>query len=180
MELSNKEKFALISIGVLILFAFGLRIYQSVQNSKTNGELIVVKPVATSTISTSTVDTSIVATSTIESPIDDLGIIIDQPKPEESFSNPFAVTGKARGKWYFESSFPLKIVDEQAKVLGTGVAIAQSDALTENYVPFIGFMEFSSEEKPASGTKAFLIFTNDNPSGLPENEISTTVPIIIN
>lgn len=175
MELSNKEKFALISIGVLILFAFGLRIYQSVQNSKTNGELVVVKPAATSTITTSSV-----ATSTIESPINDLGIIIDQPKPEESFSAPFAVTGKARGKWFFESSFPLKIVDEQAKVLGTGVAIAQSDALTENYVPFVGFMEFSPEEKPASGTKAFLIFTNDNPSGMPENEISTTVPIIIN
>ncbi len=175
MELSNKEKFALISIGVLILFAFGLRIYQSVQNSKTNGELVVVKPAATSTITTTTPVAEVPV-----APVADLGIIIDQPKSEESFSNPFAVTGKARGKWYFESSFPLKIVDEQAKVLGTGVAIAQSDALTENYVPFIGFMEFLPEEKPASGTKAFLIFTNDNPSGLPENEISTTVPIIIN
>ncbi len=165
MTLSAKEKFALISIAILVFLAIVLRVYQSFQNSQKNGEFIVINPITTST--------------TAEQ-IDDLGIIIDQPKPGESFSDPFAVTGKARGFWFFESSFPLKIIDEQAKVWGSGAAIAQADALTDNFVPFVGFIKFLSEEKPVSGSKAFVVFTNDNPSGLPENEISTTVPIIIN
>lgn len=175
MEFSTKEKFALISIAVLIIFAFGLRFYQSVQDSKKNGELVVIKPVATSTSAAETpiVEDAVASTT-------DLGIIIDQPKPNESFSDPFAVTGKARGSWFFESSFPLKIIDEQAKVLGTGVAIAQANSLTSDFVPFVGFIEFLPDEKLAPSTKALLVFTNDNPSGLPENEISTTVPIIIN
>lgn len=175
MELSAKEKFALIAIAVLIVLALVLRIFQSVQNSKKNGELVVIKPVATSTLATETpIVENVIASTT------DLGIIIDQPRPNESFTSPFAVTGKARGFWFFESSFPLKIIDEQAKVWGSGAAIAQADALTDNFVPFVGFIKFLSEEKPVSGSKAFVVFTNDNPSGLPENEISTTVPIIIN
>lgn len=175
MELSAKEKFALIAIAVLIVLALVLRIFQSVQNSKKNGELVVIKPVATSTLATETpIVENVIASTT------DLGIIIDQPRPNESFTSPFAVTGKARGFWFFESSFPLKIIDEQVKVLGTGIAIAQTSALTDDFVPFVGFIEFLPDEKPVSSTKAFLVFTNDNPSGLPENEVSTTIPIIIN
>lgn len=175
MEFSAKEKFALISIAILVFLAIVLRVYQSFQNSQKNGELVVIKPVATSTLATETpIVENVIASTT------DLGIIIDQPRPNESFTSPFAVAGKARGPWFFENSFPLKIIDEQAKVLGTGVATAQISALTNDFVPFVGFIEFLPNEKPASSTKAFLVFTNDNPSGLPENEISTTVPIIIN
>lgn len=88
-------------------------------------------------------------------------------------SSPVIFNGKARGPWFFEASFPVHIVDAKGFVLGTGIAQAQGEWMTEDYVPFrveINFVNSTTQE----GTVEFV---KDNPSGLPEFEDSFTVPI---
>jgi len=101
-------------------------------------------------------------------------IVVDSPKIFEEISSPLKVTGKARGTWYFESSFPLAITDWEGNIIAQKYAMAQDDWMTENFVPFEGTIEF---QKPQNADKGYVVFEKDNPSGLPENNDSLKIPV---
>lgn len=94
-------------------------------------------------------------------------------KNNQKITSPITITGEARGTWYFEASFPVRIEDANGKVLAQGPAQAQGEWMTENYVPFSITLNFV---KPESGN-GFIVFEKDNPSGLPENANELRVPI---
>jgi hypothetical protein len=96
------------------------------------------------------------------------------PIPPKGLTSPLTVKGEARGTWYFEASFPVRVLDANQNVLGTGIAQAQGDWMTEEYVPFTATITFPNQP---SGSKGSLVFVKDNPSGLPEHEDSFTVPV---
>lgn len=100
-------------------------------------------------------------------------IRVETPRPNEKIVSPLFVKGEARGYWFFEASFPIKLVDENNNVLAIGIAQAKEDWMTENFVPFETKIEFS---KPTA-KKGFLILEKDNPSGLPENSKEIKIPI---
>lgn len=100
-------------------------------------------------------------------------IRIYQPRPNELIKSPVLIKGEARGTWFFEASFPVKVLDENGNELGIGVAQAQSDWMTEDFVRFrvtLGFQTSTTK----TGT---LILEKDNPSGLPENADALRIPI---
>jgi hypothetical protein len=99
---------------------------------------------------------------------------ITSPKAGAVISSPLVVKGFAKGTWYFEASFPIKIIDAKGNVVGQKFAEAESDWMTEKFVPFSGTIEFSAK----AGEKGFVVFQKDNPSGLPENDAELRVPII--
>ena len=88
-------------------------------------------------------------------------------------SSPVRVTGQARGSWYFEASFPVKVYDANGKLLGSGPAQAQSDWMTEDFVSFVASITFT---QPTTATGK-IVLENDNPSGLPENSKSVEIPV---
>lgn len=100
-------------------------------------------------------------------------IKIDSPRPNPKIASPLELTGQARGTWYFEAVFPVELQDSNGNVLATGQAQAQGDWMTEDFVPFAASLEFAAPATP-TGT---LILKKDNPSGLPENDMSLKVPI---
>lgn len=100
-------------------------------------------------------------------------IKIDSPLQNQKINSPVSVKGEARGNWYFEASFPAQVLDGDGTVLGSGPVQAQGEWTTTNYVPFSGSIEFS---KPKSKTGS-IIFKKDNPSGLPANDDSVSIPI---
>ncbi len=106
-------------------------------------------------------------------PIGNEYIVITSPLPNETIASPVQVSGKARGTWYFEASFPVEVVDQNGQVLGIGIAQAQGDWMTEEFVNFSANIVFS---KPV-GTTGKLIFRKDNPSGLPEHDKQFEIPI---
>ncbi len=103
---------------------------------------------------------------------DDL-IIVTSPLPNIKITSPLTITGKARGGWYFEASFPVKIYDANGKELGQVAAQAQGDWMTTEYVPFVATLTF---DKPTTATGK-LVLQKDNPSGLPENENQLEIPV---
>jgi eight-cysteine-cluster-containing protein len=105
-------------------------------------------------------------------------IYLENPSTSEldSVKSPLTVTGKARGSWYFEASFPVKVYDANDKLLGSVPAQAQGDWMTTEFVPFLAVVSFT---KPTTET-GFLVLEKDNPSGLAENDAQLRIPIKFN
>lgn len=95
------------------------------------------------------------------------------PTPNQVVKSPLNIDGQARGKWFFEASFPVKILDSNGKVLGTAIASTTSDWMTDKFVTFSASLVFEASTT-ASGT---LVLEKDNPSGLVENEDSLEIPV---
>lgn len=95
--------------------------------------------------------------------------------PGQAVSNPLILSGRARGYWYFEASFPVRLVDQSGAVLAEVPAQAMGDWMTEDFVPWSVTLSYPAQP---SGTQGFLILRNDNPSGEPERDRSVTIPVI--
>jgi len=105
-------------------------------------------------------------------------ILLDDFYQGKSISSPLAVTGFAKGNWFFEASFPIVIVDWDGRIIGRGIATAKDDWMTERFVRFEGEITF---EKPAGAEersrRGAAIFRRDNPSDLPENDAALEISI---
>lgn len=93
--------------------------------------------------------------------------------PNQTVASPLTITGRAKG-WYFEASFPVKIVDDNGKILAQGPATAQGEWMTADFVDFKITLEFF----PNGATQGKVIFQKDNPSGLPQYDESYEIPVI--
>ncbi|MFZ2555770.1 MAG: Gmad2 immunoglobulin-like domain-containing protein [Minisyncoccia bacterium] len=101
-------------------------------------------------------------------------IQITSPLPGATLPTTFTLAGKARGGWYFEASFPYQVLDANGMKIAEGPVQATGDWMTPEFVPFT--LKISI---PNYKGKATLILKNDNPSGLPENDASVSIPIVI-
>lgn len=102
-----------------------------------------------------------------------LDVNVFSPKPEEIIKSPLKISGEARGTWFFEGSFPVVLRDENGNVVKEGFVTAQKDWMTQDFVPFIGELEFDTPEV----TKGELVLKKDNPSDLPEYDKSISIPV---
>ncbi len=102
-------------------------------------------------------------------------IEVTAPLPNTTLTSPITLTGRARGPWYFEASFPIELRDANNVLIAKTVAQAQGDWMTENFVPFTATLTFAPQ--PA-GSQGMLTFKNDNPSGEPQNSMMFDVPVV--
>jgi len=100
-------------------------------------------------------------------------IKIDAPTANTVVKNLSEIRGNAKGVWYFEGSFPVKVFDGNGIEIGGGLATALGDWMTEEYVDFTGTVEFAEPETETG----VMEFRRDNPSGLPEYDKKVKVPI---
>lgn len=122
---------------------------------------------------TPTTPTSPVTATPTPSAFADL-IVVASPTKDQKVSSPVTVTGKARGTWYFEASFPVEIHDASGKLIGQGPAQAQGDWMTTEFVPFKATITFTAQPAGSHGT---IVFKNDNPSGDPARDQQVSVPV---
>ena len=94
----------------------------------------------------------------------------------DTVSSPLVVSGEARGTWYFEADFPVRLYDANGSELAVGIAQAQDDWMTEDFVTFMVTLEFQA---PATKT-GYLILEKSNPSDLPENAAEVKIPVKFN
>lgn len=100
-------------------------------------------------------------------------IVLKKPTFNEIIENPVLIEGSARGFWFFEAEFPVKIFDEAGNLLGWTSARAKGDWMTEEFVDFEAILEF----KEPSTTKGTIVLEKNNPSGLEEYDDSLIIPI---
>ncbi len=100
-------------------------------------------------------------------------IKVTAPKLNEVVKSPLVVKGTARGNWYFEGSFPVRLLDANGNELGSVPAYADGDWMTENFVPFAATLTFT---KPTTSTGT-LVLQKDNPSGDATKDDSISIPV---
>lgn len=101
-------------------------------------------------------------------------IKLSTPTPGEKIASPLIIEGDARGNWFFEASFPVVLTDWDGVIIAQGVAQAQSDWMTNDFVKFKAELNF---KKPELYNRGSLILKKDNPSGLPENDDSYEITV---
>lgn len=103
-------------------------------------------------------------------------ITLTSPKANEVVQSPFIITGKAKGNWFFEGSFPVVLTNADGLTITETIATAKGNWMTESYVDFEANLNFISTD---TNKKATLILKKDNPSGLPENDMALEIPVIL-
>jgi len=114
--------------------------------------------------------------------VEDIGNVLEKKdliqvtnlQVNQLIESPLFIEGEARGYWFFEASFPIKIFDENDFLLGITNAQALGDWMTEDFVPFRATLVFAVP----SSQKGTLVLEKDNPSGLPENADELKFPVV--
>jgi len=101
-------------------------------------------------------------------------IKLQSPLENATVTCPIELKGEAKGSWFFEASFPVEFADPTGKVVGWGLATADSEWMTDQFVPFSATIECGEVSGPIT-----MILRKDNPSGLPENEDAVYIPMKI-
>ncbi|HCC83732.1 TPA: hypothetical protein DEP96_02700 [Candidatus Uhrbacteria bacterium] len=105
-------------------------------------------------------------------------IRLTTPLPGDTVRSPLTIKGEARGSWFFEASFPVFLTDWDGRIIGSGIAQAQGDWMTSDFVPFTATITFVPDAEVYSNRGA-LILRKDNPSGLPEHDDALEIPVVI-
>jgi hypothetical protein len=85
------------------------------------------------------------------------------------------LTGEIKGGYFFEGNILINVLDVNKNVLKQGYGIATTEWMTAGPVSFTTSVDFTG----LSAGPAYLEIHNDNASGLPENDKSILVPVII-
>lgn len=107
------------------------------------------------------------ATTTVEN-------ITSNISADTKITSPLTITGSAPGNWFFEASFPIKLLDANGKVLAQTNAQATTDWMVSGPVTFKATLTFP---KPTTSSGS-IVFHNDNPSGDPARDKSFTIPVL--
>lgn len=95
--------------------------------------------------------------------------------PNSKVSGILSYRGSIKGGYFFEANILINILDKDKKVLKASNAVAKFDWMTAEPVSFEGNIDFTDLPKGF----AYFEIHNDNPSGLPENDKSVLIPIVI-
>ncbi len=95
------------------------------------------------------------------------------PTEDASIYTPLTIVGEARGAWFFEGSFPVRLYDAAGTLMAEGVATSSEGWMTEDFIPFEATLTFSA---PTTETGT-LVLVKDNPSGDPVSDMSLVVPV---
>jgi hypothetical protein len=100
-------------------------------------------------------------------------IKLDSPLANRIISSPITGAGQARGSWFFEASFPVRLEDANGRVLAQTQAQADGDWMTNDFVPFT----FSLTVQLTYNQSYWLVLERDNPSGQPSTTQALRVPV---
>ncbi len=124
---------------------------------------------------TTTEETLIEPPTSVTTENSDTLITVDTPQTGAVAKSPLTISGKARGNWYFEASFPIKLVDANGTTIAETKAQAAGDWMTEDFVPFTTTLTWAATS--TSATSGMLILMRDNPSDIRANDASVEIPV---
>jgi hypothetical protein len=100
-------------------------------------------------------------------------IEIEEPTTGTEIFSPVTIKGEARGKWYFEGDFPVKVLNYDYQTIATGIAKAEGAWMTEDFVPFEVIINY----KRPYLEDGYILLSRSNASGLPEHDQWVIIPV---
>lgn len=102
-------------------------------------------------------------------------IELETPEPFQVVKSPISVSGQARGSWFFEADFPLRVENKEGELVTSTFVTTTEEWMTEEFVSFKKDIDY---EHPSAGY-SYLILEKANPSGLPENSDELRIPVYL-
>jgi hypothetical protein len=90
----------------------------------------------------------------------------------DEVSSPLVFTGEAWSNWFFEGSFMVVLEDTQRNELGYGIMQGVT-RFEPGFQPYSTWLTFDK----GNATEGVLVFTKDNPSGIPELDAEQRFPV---
>lgn len=89
-------------------------------------------------------------------------------------TSPVSIKGTVPSSWMFEGQFFIEIRDSEGRVLGSGVGkeVNPGDWSSGKPVDFSANITFKTDAK-----RGILVLLSNNPSGLPENQKTFSLPV---
>ncbi len=102
-------------------------------------------------------------------------LVLDNIKDGDTVEVTYKIEGSALGSWYYEGVFPVRVLNQQGEAIGTVMATASSDWMTDGMVPFTCVLDVDLEQESI----VVIRFDKGNPSGLPDNEDSAKITVTL-
>jgi hypothetical protein len=102
-------------------------------------------------------------------------LVLDSLKDGDTVDEGFEVKGSVSGSWFFEGSFPVRVLNMQGEIVKSIPVTTQDDWMTEDLVSF----SFKLDTQFKGESIVVLRFEKSNPSGLEENDDSVQISITI-
>jgi hypothetical protein len=118
-------------------------------------------------------NTAIITNAGNAAELNDLIRLADPKANDIIGGNPIVGRGQARGSWFFEASFPVRLEDANGRVLAQTQAQAEGDWMTSDFVSFT----FSLSFQLTHNQSYWLVLERDNPSGQPSTTQALRVPV---
>jgi hypothetical protein len=103
-------------------------------------------------------------------------IKLESPLENQLVRSPLRISGQARGNWFFEATFPVVLTNWDGLIIAQGVASAEGDWMTEEFVPFTAELKFVSDTTVSN--RGSLILQKANPSGLSVNDDAYEITVL--
>jgi len=100
-------------------------------------------------------------------------ITVDIPVPNQLVTSPLTIEGQASGTWFFEATFPVKLLDGNGNVIAEYYAQTEEEWMTEDFIDFTSVLEF---DDPGTDTGTLLLI-RDNPSDIREYDAQVEIPV---
>lgn len=102
-----------------------------------------------------------------------VSVSVFTPAKNATVTSPVAVVGEVPGNWSFEAQFPVQLKNSKGDTVAQATAHVLGNWQTTELVPFSVQLTYTTAES-GSGT---IVMQKDNPSGLPQNADSVSIPI---
>ena len=102
-------------------------------------------------------------------------LVLENLKDGDTVDEGFEVKGSVSGSWFFEGTFPVRVLNMQGEIVRSIPVTTQDDWMTEDLVNFSFKLDTQLEEESI----VVLRFEKSNPSGLEENDDFVKVTVTI-
>lgn len=157
----NRKTVVLVSLACLLLFILaGILWFERIQE----------KPSVS--VAQKSVKPEVVSSTSYKDLIKDV-VETDVENRLSPYAETISVTGKARGTWFFEGSFPVELLDANGVVMQKAIAKADGEWMTEDFVPFSVSIDYA----PGITRTGLVVLKKDNPSGDPAHDDAFKIPV---
>jgi len=100
-------------------------------------------------------------------------IVVNNPRPNQEITSPLLIEGEARGVWFFEGDFPVRLYKNDGTLIAEHYVSAQGEWMAESFVGFTGELEFGFPNTK----EGVLILEKDNSSGIVDYNNELRIPV---
>lgn len=102
-------------------------------------------------------------------------LILDNIKDGDTVDEGFEIKGRVSGEWFFEGTFPVRVLNTQGEIIESLIATSKGDWMTSNLVDFTFTLDLDLDKESI----VKIVFEKSNASNLVENDDSASITVTV-